>query len=324
MFAYEIVSLGESLLDFVMLPKEGKGKIVMEGNAGGAPANVLAAATKLGRKTAYISRVGNDPFGMYFIENLREIGVEVSGVVIGVEPTTLAMVALDKQGDRTFRFYRNETADVRLSEGEVDMSLVASGKIFHFGSLSLTSEPIYSATLAAVKKAKEAGALISFDPNYRPALWKEEKQALEAMEEGAYLADFLKVSEEEASLLTKEKDAQKAAVQLLTKYNLKFVAVTLGEKGCVAISSKARISVPAYKVPVLDTTGAGDAFWGAALHGLLSLCDVDNIGEEELQNLLCFANAAGSLATTKYGAVPALATKEEIEGCMKHSAFLEG
>ncbi len=323
MAKYDIVSLGESLLDFVMLKGKPDAKISLEGNAGGAPANVLAAAAKLGRKTAYISRVGADPFGEFFIDRLAETGVDVSGIVKGPEPTTLAMVALDKRGDRSFRFYRGETADVMLKESEVRMELVTAGRVFHFGTLSMAAEPVYSATISAVKKAREAGAAISFDPNYRPVLWKDEKSAVAVMEEGIALADYVKVSEEEAEMLTGEKDPEKAALQLLTKYDLHFVVVTLGPKGCVGLSPKARVRMPTFDLPTVDTTGAGDAFWGAALHRLLAYRGSGGVEEKAMGELLKYANAAGSLVTTQYGAVPALATEEQILRCVEKERFLQ-
>ncbi len=322
MARFDIVSLGESLLDFVAQKGKDPAKLEMVGNAGGAPANVMAAAARLGRKTAYISRVGADPFGEFFLARMEDAGVDVSGVVKGPEPTTLAMVALDKQGDRSFRFYRTGTADVMLSEHEVDMDLVAGARVFHFGTLSMVAEPVRAATRAAAQKAAEAEVALSFDPNYRPGLWPDEKQALAAMEEGVHLADYVKVSEEEALMLTGEKDPEKAALQLMTEYNLEFVAVTLGPRGCVGLSPKARVTMPAYDLPTVDTTGAGDAFWGAALHRLLAHRGSGALDEKSMTELLKYASAAGSLVTTRYGAVPALANDEEIRRCMEKEAFL--
>ena len=322
MAKYDIVALGESLLDFVTHKSQNAKTIEMTGNAGGAPANMLAAAAKLGRKTAYITRVGTDPFGEFFIDCIADTGVDVSGIVRGAEPTTLAMVALDKHGDRSFRFYRAETADVMLREDEVNMEIATSCRVFHFGTLSMAVEPAYTATMGAAKKAAEAGAAISFDPNYRPGLWKDEKSAVAAMEEGLALADYLKVSEEEATMLTREKDPEKAALKLMTQYSLEFVAVTLGPRGCVGLSPKARVKMPTYDLPTIDTTGAGDAFWGAALHRLLAYRGSGGLEEKSLAELLKFANAAGSLVTTKHGGIPALPGEAEILRCVEKEPFL--
>ena len=322
MARYDIVSLGESLLDFVTLKGKDPKKIQLEGNAGGAPANVLAAAAKLGRKTAFISRVGADPFGAFFKDRLAETGVDVSGVKSGQEPTTLAMVELDKKGDRSFRFYRRGTADVMLREAEVDREMVENCRVFHFGALSMVQQPVLSATTASVQRAREAGAAISFDPNYRPALWNGEKEALGVMEKGVALADYVKVSEEEAAMLTGLADPEKAALQMLKKYDLRFVAVTLGAKGCVGITAKARVRLAAYDLPTVDTTGAGDAFWGAALDRLLASRQSEGPDEKELTELLKFANAAGSIVTTHYGALSVMPTEAEILQCIKKGDFL--
>ncbi len=322
MARFDIVSLGESLLDFVAQKSKDAGTLEMLGNAGGAPANVMAAAARLGRRTAYISRVGADPFGEFFLARMEAAGVDVSGVVKGPEPTTLAMVALDKQGDRSFRFYRSGTADVMLAEEEVDMERVENARVFHFGTLSMVADPVRTATLAAAQKAAGAGVAVSFDPNYRPGLWPDENTALAAMEEGIRLADYVKVSEEEALMLTGEKDPEKAALQLMTQYELDFVAVTLGPRGCVGLSPKARVRMPAYDLPTVDTTGAGDAFWGAALHRLLGHRG-SGLDEKSMAELLKYAGAAGSLATTRYGAIPALPDEAEILRCVEAEAFLE-
>lgn len=320
----DIVALGECLIDFVAVKGKDPGKILLEGNAGGAPANVLAAAAKLGRSTGFIGRVGTDAFGSFLKARIAETGVDISPMVQGNEPTTLAMVTLDDTGNRSFSFYRNQTADVMLEEFEVDMEKVASCRIFHFGSISMTADPAHTATLAAAAKARQAGVLISFDPNYRPLLWQDKAQATQAMEEGIKLADFVKVSDEEAEMLSGESDPEKAALALQTKYHTRFLAVTLGPKGCIGISEKARVVLPTYSITAVDTTGAGDAFWGAALHRLLAQADpAQPLDEKQMTSLLHYANAAGSLATTKHGAIPALATDKEIMQLVRNGKPLE-
>lgn len=320
---HDIVALGESLVDFILQKNSDKGKLTLEGAAGGAPANVLAAAAKLGRSTAFIGRVGRDPFGDFLAGGMAASGIDTVGLLRGDEPTTLAMVSLDKGGNRSFTFYRNGTADVRLAPDDVDMSLVENCRVFHFGTLSMTDDPTRSATLQAVDRARKAGAAISFDPNYRDFLWAEERDALAAMEEGIALAHYVKVSEEEAAMLSGEADPEKAAVGLLTRFGLRFIAVTLGPGGSVGLTPKGRARQPAYDVKCVDTTGAGDAFWGAALHQLLAHKGSEPPGGESLIRLLQYANAAGSLATAKHGAIPAFADDAAIKALVEKGKPLE-
>lgn len=322
MAKFDIVALGESLIDFVSLPGKDPTKIYMEGNAGGAPANVLAAAAKLGRSTSFIGKVGQDAFGTFLCQRIGEAGVDTSAIIRAKEPTTLAVVTLDEKGNRSFGFYRTKTADVMLQESDLDTGLIEGCRILHFGTLSMTDEPAYSATLAGVKRAKQAGVAISFDPNFRPVLWDSKDDAIAAMKTGIELADYVKVSDEEAEMLTGESDPEKAALALCTTYGLSLAAVTLGPKGCVGITTKARVKLPTYDVPCVDTTGAGDAFWGAALHRLLAYRGSGGMDEKNLTALLQYCNAAGSIATMKHGAIPSLATEEEILRCMETEPLL--
>lgn len=312
---YDVVAVGESLMDFVSVKGGSKGSILMEGNAGGAPANVLAMLCKLGRTASFIGKVGQDAFGDYLKKCIAESGVDTGAMVSGEEPTTLAMVTLDETGNRSFAFYRNQTADVMLYPHEIDMELVKSARIFHFGSVSLAGEPAANATMQAAKAARQAGAIISFDPNYRSFLWKRSDDAVKAILPCLELADYVKLSDEEALLLTGEQHFEKAAQRLEKQYKFRFLAVTLGAKGCIGITPTAQIQLPAFAVKTVDTTGAGDAFWGAALHQLLSVQTKD-IDSETLKNIVEFANAAGSLATTGYGAIPSQPSEDEIRTCI--------
>lgn len=319
----DITALGECLIDFVSMPGKNDGKIHMEGNPGGAPANALAAAAKLGRKTAFIGKVGQDSFGNLLRETIEKAGIDARNLIAGNEPTTLAMVTLDETGNRSFGFYRNQTADVMLRLDEVNLEQVKKSTVFHFGTVSMTANPAAETTLEVAKAAKQAGVLISFDPNYRQLLWENPALAIQAMQQGMELADYVKVSDEEAEMITGEKNPEKAAIQLQNTYNLSVVAVTLGEKGCVGATKNRCLAIPTYKLPCVDTTGAGDAFWGAALHRLLAVQNVSEMSENELAELLRYANAAGTLATTQYGAIPALATEEEIYQCMQTAPLLQ-
>lgn len=322
MARYDIVALGESLVDFVVQKNKNRNKLGMEGTAGGAPTNVLAAAAKLGRSTAIIGRVGRDAFGDFLEQSMRGAGINVEGLVRGDEPTTLSIVSLDKKGERSFSFYWKNTADEKLKESDVDLALVNNCRIFHFGTVSMSNESTRAATMLAALRAQEKGARISFDPNYREFIWDSEHDALESMEQGIAIADYVKLSEMEAVMMSGEKDPEKAALNLLTKHNLQFIAVTLGADGCVVITPKARLRLPTYDVDTVDTTGAGDAFWGAALHKLMAYRGSGPMDGKALEALLHYANAAGALATSRPGALHSFASDEEITKLVKKGRLL--
>lgn len=307
----DIVALGEILIDFTPSGVNEQGIALFARNPGGAPANVLAMNAKLGGSSAFMGKVGNDAFGAYLKGVLRSHGIDTRGMVTDEEiPTTLAFVQLDELGDRSFTFYRKPGADLRLEEAELRKDLIDTCKLFHFGSLSLTDEPCRSATLEAVRYARAQGKLISFDPNYRPGLWQDQETAKRWMAQGVKYADILKVSEEEMALLTGEADPEIGSLGLL-ELGPKAVFVTMGAHGCYYRNAACHGSAPAYKVTAVDTTGAGDAFMGAMLWQLRN-CSRAEIGTLDLKSHAAFANAAGSLTTTRSGAIPALPTYEEI------------
>ena len=308
----DIVSLGECLVDFICTEKDGA--VSMEGHPGGAPANLLAMASRLGRSTELLTKVGGDPFGRFLLEKLTEAGIGVRGVRADRKhPTTLAIVQLDASGERSFSFYRDRTADVMLSAGELDTDALRAAEIFHFGSLSLTAEPVRSATFAAIAEAKAAGAYISFDPNWRPALWRSRDEAVSLMRKGLGYADFVKVSEEELALITGEDGLARGVSALLSDFPVSLLAVSRGAGGALLTNRRFTAELPAFRVHTVDTTGAGDAFYGALLSALLetgkAAGELDGAG---LTALLRFANAAGALSTTKKGAIPAQPTREDI------------
>ena len=307
---YDILALGECLVDLVCT--EADGKIFMEGNPGGAPANVLAMAAKLGKQTALISKVGQDNFGPFLCGHVAAAGIDTDYIVMDTEhPTTLAIVKLDETGNRSFSFYRDRSADVMLSEEELPKEAIASTKVLQFGSLSLVCEPVRSATFAALALAKEAGVKVAYDPNWRPPLWPSEEAGRAMMLRGMEYADYVKVSDEEVVLLSGETDLKAGAEKLLAAYPMEFLAVTMGPEGSMVFNRKASAFAPAYKIDCVDTTGAGDAFWGAALTYILE--GSKSVGEysaEELRALADFANAGGSLASTKKGAIPAMPSRE--------------
>lgn len=314
--AYDIMALGECLVDFVC--SESGGKLHLEGNPGGAPANVLAAAAKLGRSTAMVSKVGADHFGAFLRGHVQAAGIDTAYLLADpLHPTTLAIVRLDEAGNRDFTFYRDRTADVMLAREDLPLDAICAARVLHFGSLSLTCEPSRAATLAAVQAAKAAGVTVSYDPNLRPPLWPSLDAARTQLLAGLALADLVKVSEEELFFLTGAASLDAGAEALFRRFPLQLLAVTRGPAGCSLYTPTLRCAGATFDTPCVDTTGAGDAFWGAALAWLLeqerppqALTPVD------LAVLLDFANAAGSLATTKRGAIPAMPTREEIARCI--------
>lgn len=308
----DLVSLGEILIDFTPSGENEQGISLFARNPGGAPANVLAMNARLGGSSAFIGKVGKDGFGTYLESILNAHGIDTSGLMVDTEiPTTLAFVQLDEKGDRSFTFYRNPGADLQLRWEEVPTELIDQSRIFHFGSVSLTDDPCRTAAWNAVSYAKQAGKIVSFDPNYRPALWKRETEACEQIKKGIALADILKVSEEEMELITGETDPATGSEQLL-KMGPKAVFVTMGENGSYYRNHACSGTCPALQVKAIDTTGAGDAFMGAVLWQLKN-STLEEIAMCDLQNVAAFANTAGSLTTTRHGAIPALPTAEEIQ-----------
>ena len=316
---FDIVAVGEILVDFVSRETADGKKLVLEGNPGGAPANVLAAASRLGKRTGLIGKVGSDGFGPFLTREIAAAGVDVRGVVSDpVNPTTLAMVTLDVTGNRSFGFYREKTADVMLTEEDLDLEMIRAGRIFHFGSVTLVTDPARGATFAAARAAREAGCLVSYDPNLRIPLWKDLEEAKRVIAQGMELADLVKVSDEELFFLMGEGDLEEKALALAERYGLHFVMVTMGPRGCMLVQDGKVWSAETYDTPCIDTTGAGDAFWGATLSQLLELGKrPGGLTEEEALRLLDFSNAAGSMATTKRGAIPAMPDRTEIYECMK-------
>ncbi len=307
---FDIIAVGELLIDFT--PIKNEQGIFFKENPGGAPCNMLTMAQKLGSKTGFIGKVGKDQFGIHLGKVLEAQGIDVSGLVYSEEyNTTLAFVHLDESGDRSFSFYRKGCADVMLEKAEVDYSLLDKTRALHFGSLSFTNEPSRATVLNIVKYAKEKGKLITYDPNYRPALWASEAEAVKGMRMGLEYADIVKVSEEEAALLTGENDFYKAA-ETLYKDGIKLVCVTLGEKGSFYYHRSGYGIVSGYKSKVVDTTGAGDSFFGAAVHQILQKSDLNELTVHDLNEILSFSNAAASICIEGFGGIPSIPSKEDV------------
>ncbi|OPH48197.1 sugar kinase [Paenibacillus ferrarius] len=311
---YDAVALGEYLIDFTPHGLSESGQLMFERNPGGAPVNVLAAMAKLGMKTGFIGKVGTDPFGVYLRQALLEQGVSDSGLVVSDEAhTTMAFIHLDEQGERSFHFSRKPGADQLLREDEVDPAMLEGTRIFHFGSISMTAEPSYTATIQSAQRAKASGVLISYDPNWRPSLWENEQHARETIQVGLSFADIVKVSDEEIVFLTGQQDLELASRQLMERYSIQLLLVTAGAKGSFYRMSSWWGLVDSFSVQTIDTTGAGDGFFGAFLFRIVKLGkSLLAWSEEDLCNALIFANAAGALAATRKGAIPSLGTLEEI------------
>jgi fructokinase len=310
----DILALGELLIDFSPAGINGQGIALYARNPGGAPANVLAMATKLGADTALITKVGNDSFGEYLRDVLLESGVGVRGLVQdAVVPTTLAFVHISPSGERSFSFYRNPGADSRLKIGEVDQEQLRQCRIFHFGSVSLTDNPTRETTLWAAETAKKAGAVVSFDPNYRPLLWRDEAAAEKQILSALRLADIVKISDEELQLSTGYSDPENGAKAVLDT-GASAVVISLGAGGSYVRTRKAQVHADAFPVHAVDTTGAGDAFWGTVLYALKerSIQEIRELDAESWMRILRFANAAGALTATASGAIPAMPALDKI------------
>ena len=282
-------------------------------NPGGAPANVAVAVAKLGGHTAFIGKAGKDMHGEFLKSVLEKENVETEGMLLDEKYfTTLAFVNIDENGERTFSFARKPGADTQLKKEELDQTLISGCRIFHFGSLSLTDEPAESATIEAVKMAKAAGALISYDPNYRPSLWKSKEYAVKKMRSVIELVDVMKVSDEESILLTGAKSYEQAAEEILAM-GPKLVAITLGEQGVLMATKSRKEIIKAFQTHAVDTTGAGDSFWGGVLCSILSINKpVEKMEWEEIRKCAVLGNAVAGLCVQKRGGIPAIPTKEAV------------
>lgn len=312
---YDVVALGELLIDFTMDSAAADGYPTMTAHPGGAPANYLAALAKFGKKTALLGKVGKDSFGKLLLNTLEDAGIETAGMVETDKYfTTLAFVTLDAQGDREFSFARKPGADTQLSFEELDLKLIDETKVFHFGTLSLTDEPARSCTYKAVEYVREKGKLISFDPNLRPPLWSSLEEAASQMLWGLYRADVVKISDEEAEFLF-SMPAKAAAEHIINNFGVKLVFVTCGAKGCYFMNKKASGFVPSLEnIAVADTTGAGDIFGGSAMCAILeSGKTVDELSEHELYRVASFAATAAGLSTTKPGGISSVPQLEEVK-----------
>lgn len=319
---FDVAALGELLIDFTENGVSGQGNTLYEANPGGAPCNVLAMLNKLGRKTAFIGKVGQDIFGNRLKATLDEVGIDTSNLVMDEDVrTTLAFVETFPDGDRDFSFYRNPGADMMLREEELHEDLLADAKIFHFGTLSMTHEEVRNATKKAIAAAKEEGAMISFDPNLRPPLWKSLEDAKEQVAYGLSQCDILKISDNEIQWFTGEEDFDAGIAKLKAEYGIPLILLSMGRDGSRAYYKDLRVeAAPFLQEDTIETTGAGDTFGGCCLHFLLEY-GLNDLDEEKLRRMLTFANAAASIITTRKGALRVMPEAREVEGFIEERLF---
>ncbi len=318
MKAYDVVALGELLIDFTENGQSPQGNPILEANPGGAPCNVLAMLNRLGKKTAFIGKVGNDTFGKMLAQEVEKSGTDIRNLVFDDKVrTTLAFVHTYPDGDRDFSFYRNPGADMMLCKEEVMEAVIEDAKIFHFGTLSSTHDKVREATRYAIDVAKQHGLLLSFDPNLREPLWESLEDARREIEYGLSKCDILKISDNEVEFLTGTTDYDKGAAILRERFGLPLMFVTLGKSGSRAYYKDMAVEVkPFLQEHTVETTGAGDTFGGCALNYIIEH-GMENLTENSLRELLTFANAGASIITTRKGALRVMPTREEIEALIK-------
>jgi len=303
---YDVTALGELLIDFTENGDSSQGNPTFEANPGGAPCNVLAMLNRLGKKTAFIGKVGNDMFGKQLKAAVEECGIDTRNLVMDDEiHTTLAFVHTYPDGDRDFSFYRNPGADMMLTKDEVDADLIRNSRIFHFGTLSSTHEGVREATRYALDVAKEAGCIITFDPNLRPPLWKDLNDARKEIEYGMERCDVLKISDNEVEFLFDTTDYDKGAALIEEKYHIPLVLITMGKDGSRVLTNNEDVKVEAMKVNAIDTTGAGDTYIGYFVKGIL-----EGFSLVESANL---ATKASAIAVTRFGAVDSIPSYDEVK-----------
>ena len=315
---FDVVALGELLIDFTENGLSGQGNTLFEANPGGAPCNVLAMLKKLDRSCAFIGKVGEDMFGHLLQDVATEAGICMDYLVFDKNVrTTLAFVKTFPDGDRDFSFYRNPGADMMLTETELPLNAITDCRIFHFGTLSMTHEGVRKATCKSVDTAKQSGALISFDPNLRPPLWNSLEEARIQIEYGLAQCDILKIADNELEFMTGETDFDRGAAILRKKYpNLRLLNVTAGAEGSYSYYGDQKVFVPACKLGgTIETTGAGDTFCACVLNFVLER-GLEHLTKDHLSSMLRFANAAAYLVTTQKGAIRAMPERSDVNSIL--------
>lgn len=315
---YDVIALGELLIDFTQNGLSEQGNGLFEANPGGAPCNVLSMLNNLGKKTSFIGKVGNDQFGKTLKKALEELGIGTENLLMDNEVhTTLALVHTFADGDRDFSFYRNPGADMMLTVDELNLDLVRDTRIFHFGTLSMTHDGIRATTKKAVETAKEAGALISFDPNLREPLWDSLDNAKEQVRWGLGKCDVLKISDNEIQWLTGEEDFTAGVKKIREEFPIPLILVSMGRDGSRAYYGDHYVEIaPFLQKNTIETTGAGDTFCACVLNYVLEN-GLEALTDEQLKEMLTFANAAASIITTRKGALRVMPTREEVLDFLK-------
>lgn len=307
---FDIMAAGEILIDFV-----NTGGLTFSGSVGGAPCNALAQAAKLGSRTAFIGMVGNDSFGRACAKQLEDLAIDHTYLAFtNHADTTLAFVSLDEQGDRDFSFYRRPGADTLLTVKNMPFDLLEKSRVYLYGGVSLSRDPTRAAIFYSLFKLAKAPVLKAFDPNLRPSLWEDLEEAKAQCQKAMGLCDILKISEEEACFFSGDSDAEKGAQKLKEDYKISLVLLTLGGKGCTVLFRDERFHLDALPCRVLDTTGAGDSFFGAFLHALLrnDFTDLSTLSSQQIQDATMVALAAASLTVSRPGSIPSLPDKKEL------------
>lgn len=315
---FDVTALGELLIDFTENGTSSQGNTLFEANPGGALCNVLSMLTKLGKKTAFIGKVGNDQFGVRLKSALEEVGIDTRNLVMDEKiHTTLAFVHTFADGDRDFSFYRNPGADMMLTKDEVQKDLISASRIFHFGTLSSTHPGVREATRSALDHAKKEGLLISFDPNLREPLWDSLEDARREIAYGMNYCDILKISDNEMEFMTGTTDYTAGVAKLRETYSIPLILVTLGKEGSRAYYKDCMVeAAPFLQENTIETTGAGDTFCASILNYILEH-GLNSLSAEQLKEMLTFANAAASLITTRKGALRVMPSKKEVEDFMR-------
>lgn len=315
---FDVTALGELLIDFTENGTSSQGNTLFEANPGGAPCNVLSMLTKLGKKTAFIGKVGKDQFGVRLKSALEEVGIDTRNLVMDEKiHTTLAFVHTFADGDRDFSFYRNPGADMMLTKDEVQKDLISASRIFHFGTLSSTHPGVREATRIALDHAKKEGLLISFDPNLREPLWDSLEDARREIAYGMNYCDILKISDNEMEFMTGTTDYTAGVAKLRETYSIPLILVTLGKEGSRAYYKDCMVeAAPFLQENTIETTGAGDTFCASILNYILEH-GLNSLTEDQLKEMLTFANAAASLITTRKGALRVMPSKKEVEDFMR-------
>lgn len=315
---FDAVAFGELLIDFTQYGTSEQGNTLFEANPGGAVSNVLAMLNKLGNKTAFIGKVGDDIFGYQLRKTLNELGIDTTNLLTDSKvPTTLALVANDDNGERHFSFYRDPGADIMFRADELPEDMIKNTRLFHFGTLSMTHADVREATKKALNIAKENGVMISFDPNLRESLWDSLETARQQFDYGMQYCDVLKISDNELQWFTGEEDLEKGIAVLQQRYNITLILLTLGKDGSCAYYKGSKVTVSGYpEKQVVDTTGAGDTFFGGCLHCVLEK-GLAELTAEDLKNMLAIGNAAASVVITRKGALKVMPSWQEVSSRAK-------